>query len=53
MVFLAIGITILKHSAYQNQVNQELLMAAMLLMNEDTMVNIFRPHKHDFCKDWF
>jgi hypothetical protein len=34
-----VGITILKHSAYQNQVSQELLMAAMLLMNEDIMVN--------------
>jgi hypothetical protein len=52
MVFLAIGIQILKHSSYQNQVNQELPMAAMLLMNEDIMVNICRrPHKHDFCKD--
>ena len=40
MVFLAIGNQILKHSSYQNQVNQELHMAAMLLMNEDIMVNM-------------
>jgi hypothetical protein len=50
MVFLAIGIQILKHSAYQNQVNQEMPMAAMSLMNDDIRVNICRrPHKHDFC----
>jgi hypothetical protein len=29
MVFLAISIKILKHSAYQNQVNQDLPMLAM------------------------
>jgi hypothetical protein len=35
MVCLAIDIKILKHSAYQNLVNQELPMAAMLLMDKD------------------
>ena len=29
------SIKILKHSAYQNQVNQELSMAAILLIEED------------------
>jgi hypothetical protein len=39
MVCLAISIKILKLSAYQNQVNQELPMAAMLLMDKDNIMN--------------
>jgi hypothetical protein len=35
MDFLPISFKIFKHSAYQNQLNQELPMAPVLLMNED------------------
>ena len=53
MVCLAIGIKILKHSAYQNLVNQELHMAAMLLMDKDKIENICREDLTDMISGTF
>ena len=53
MVCLAIGIKILKLSAYQNQVNQELSMAAMLLMDKDNIKNICREDLTDMISGTF
>ena len=53
LVCLAIGIKILKHSAYQNLVNQELHMAAMLLMDKDKRENICREDLTDMISGKF
>ena len=53
MICLVIGIKILKLSAYQNQINQELPMAAMLLMDKDNIKNICRDDLTDMISGTF